>query len=303
MELANSVTCRVRQATRYDSAAIGRFLTVAPLRHLHTDWHLPVDWLGTPGFVLCEKDRPGSEAEIAACLAVGIDPPPAAWVRVAAVRRDGDAEWWLQEMLDSVVPYLGENGVTLLGWLAEATWPETWLTRLGFQRVNSIVTYSRELGSPEPVDEALVSIRQATEADTARLAEIEQGAFEPLWRHSQRGLLAALKEAILFDVAEMDGRIVGFQYSVDGHDGESAHLVRLTVAAEAQGRGVGRSLLQAALEGYRALGLERVTLNTQEDNHASHRLYERFAFRQLAGRVAVWALPISEPSVGMERGH
>jgi ribosomal protein S18 acetylase RimI-like enzyme len=158
--------------------------------------------------------------------------------------------------------------------------------------VNGIITYSLQLEAADMAARAFPAIRPATTADVIRLAEIERAAFDPLWRHSQRGLLMAFREAISFDVAEVDGRIVGFQYSVGGQDGLSAHLVRLTVDPEVQGRGVGSGLLRAALSGYGRMGAERVTLNTQADNHASHRLYERFGFQRLVGRADVWALDL-----------
>lgn len=292
MELANGRQWQIRRANREDAGEIGRLLRLATMRHLHSDWHLPVDWLGTPGFVVNERKWPGGESEIVACLAVGADPPPAAWVRVAAVIRRARAEQWLAEMLPLTLPYLADCGVTILGWLANGIWPESWLAGLGFRKVNWIVTYQLDLKAAKSTTPDSPLIRPATTDDMARLAEIERAAFEPLWRHSQRGLLVAFREAISFEVAEVDGRIVGFQYSVAGQDGTSAHLVRLTVAPEAQGHGVGSGLLSAALMRYVRLGMERVTLNTQADNHASHHLYERFGFERLIGRADVWALDV-----------
>jgi ribosomal protein S18 acetylase RimI-like enzyme len=306
MELANSRKGRIRRASREDAGEIGRLLSVATMRHLHSDWHLPVDWLGTPGFVVCERERADSIAdgtgastadgakELAACLAVGADPPPAAWVRVAAVKRRADAERCLGEMLHLVLPWLRDSGVSILGWLDNGTWPEPWLARLGLRKVNGIITYRLDLSTVEITSRPFPAIRPATAADMARLAEIERAAFDPLWRHSQHGLLMAFREAMSFDVAEVDGRIAGFQYSVAGQDSLSAHLVRLTVAPDAQGRGVGGGLLSAALLGYGRMGAEQVTLNTQADNHASHHLYERFGFQRLIGRADVWALALDK---------
>ncbi len=301
MELANRSRWQIRPAIKHDAGAIGQLLTLATMRHLHADWHLPADWLGTPGFMLCEGEQADGEKEILACLAVGADPPPAAWVRVAAVRRRGQAEQWLAEMLPPILPWLRDCGVSILGWLDDGTWPEAWLKDLGFQNVNSIVTYRLALNEAELNDRRSPAIRPATTADVDRLVEIEWAAFDPLWRHSQHGLLMAFREAISYDVAIIDGRIVGFQYSVAGRDGLSAHLVRLTVAPEAQGQGVGAGLLRAALSGYRRLGLEQVTLNTQADNHASHRLYERHGFKPLAGQADVWALALDKGSLTIAR--
>jgi ribosomal protein S18 acetylase RimI-like enzyme len=292
MELANRRSWRIRGAGRQDAGEIGRLLGIAPLRHVHADWHLPADWLGTPGFVLCEQEQAADRTELLACLAAGVDPPPAAWVRVAAASRARGAEAWFDEMLRMIRPWLCDSGATVLGWLNDGAWPDPLLAGLGFQVANWIVTYQLDLSAPESLRRPTAAIRPATTADVGWLADIERAAFDPLWRHSQHGLLLAFREAIAFEVAEVDGRVVGFQYSVAGHDGASAHLVRLTVAPEAQGQGIGGSLLRSALLGYAKMGLQRVTLNTQADNHASHRLYERFGFRTLTGRVAVWAMTL-----------
>ncbi|MGD2077438.1 MAG: GNAT family N-acetyltransferase [Chloroflexota bacterium] len=290
MELARSDVCRVRQAVGDDAGEIGRLLGIAWLRHVHADWHLPVDWIGTPGFVLCELAHDERTMELVACLAVGADPPPAAWVRVAAVMRGESSLQQLREMLAVVLPWLQENQVSILGWLTESSWPSRWLRALGFTEVNRIITYSLDLRATELTETIRPRIRPATVVDMARLADIEQLAFEPLWRHSRHGLLLAFRQAVSFDVAEIDDRIVGFQYSVAGADDVSVHLVRLTVTPEAQGRGIGSDLMRTAFLGYKRIGAARVTLNTQADNHASHHLYERFGFKREGGGAAVWAI-------------
>jgi len=292
MELASTREWRIRQASQADATAIGRLLERAAVRHIHADWHVPGDWLDSPGFVLCESDGQAGDPEPLGCLAVGADPPPAAWVRVGALRSMAESERCLAEMLDRTLPWLKQEGVSVLGWLPESLWPEPWLKALGMRKVNWIVTYGLEDLAVGDHRATSAIIRQVAVSDLPALAEIERDAFDPLWRHSARSLLLAYRQALTFEMADVNGRIVGFQYSVAGNDGASAHLVRLTVLPEAQGHGVGSSLLANALRGYTERGLTRVTLNTQLDNQASHRLYERFGFRQLGGRVPVWAMNV-----------
>ncbi len=290
MELASSGEWRIRLAGKGDAAEISALISRATYRHLHADWHLPADWLDSPGFVLCERIGDGGKSELFGCLAVGADPPPAAWVRVAALRTGAGAERRLQEMMQATLPWLSESGISILGWLPEQLWPEQWLAAVGLHKANWIVTYGLDKFEERPRVDGWPTIRQAATSDLSFLAAIEQTAFEPLWRYSAHGLLLGFRRSLSFEVAELDGRIVGFQYSVAGQDGVSAHLVRLTVAPEAQGRGVGSALMAGALHGYLQADLTRVTLNTQLDNHPSHRLYERFGFRQLGDRVPVWAM-------------
>jgi ribosomal-protein-alanine N-acetyltransferase len=123
-----------------------------------------------------------------------------------------------------------------------------------------------------------------------RLAEIEAITFDPLWRHSAIALALAHQQAWSFDVAEMNGHIVGFQFSTRSPRG--AHLARMAVHPHYQGRGVGAALLARAMAHYHAEGLRRVTLNTQMDNLASKRLYERFGFRPSGEEFPVWVMAL-----------
>ena len=66
-----------------------------------------------------------------------------------------------------------------------------------------------------------------------------------------------------------------------------AHLRMLGVAPEAQGRGVGRALVEAAVAVARSAGKSRVTLGTRPEMAAAQRLYVRMGFR--AGPPAEWA--------------
>ncbi len=61
MEIANDETRPLenfeglRTATRGDARAITVLLQNAPHTHIHADWHYPVDWLGSPGFVVVDE--------------------------------------------------------------------------------------------------------------------------------------------------------------------------------------------------------------------------------------------------------
>jgi N6-L-threonylcarbamoyladenine synthase/ribosomal-protein-alanine N-acetyltransferase len=88
-------------------------------------------------------------------------------------------------------------------------------------------------------------------------------------------------------VALLDDRPVGYQFSTGGNG--NAHLARMTVHPARQGEGIGAALLAHALTGYGRQNIRTATLNTQQDNHASRRLYERFGFRQTGQSYPVWS--------------
>jgi ribosomal protein S18 acetylase RimI-like enzyme len=299
MELANLENAIIRLATEHDKSEIYHLIQSALYSHVHVDWHLPVDWLGEPGFVVCESPASQTEPVLTACFAAAADPLPAAWVRLAAIRKGQDPKALLEMMLAPILPYFRSLGVTELGWFPVRIWPESWLFSLGFEQVNQIVTFIKndinvldngEVSLPK-ID---LQIRPAVLADMPALASLEDEAFDPLWRHSANSLTLAYRQASSFDLAELDGQIIGFQYSVDGQKKGSVHLVRITVAAEWQNQGVGSALLNSALNGYRRQNIRQVTLNTQIDNISSHRLYQRFGFRQLQEELPVWSMRICE---------
>jgi ribosomal protein S18 acetylase RimI-like enzyme len=65
---------------------------------------------------------------------------------------------------------------------------------------------------------------------------------------------------------------------------DDATLDELYVVPERRGGGLGRALLDAAMEHARARGAAHIDLNTSEDDTAALRLYERSGFTNREGR-------------------
>jgi ribosomal protein S18 acetylase RimI-like enzyme len=87
-------------------------------------------------------------------------------------------------------------------------------------------------------------------------------------------------------VAEQEGRVAGYVYgALEGYDymslrGPAGVLHDLVVDPASRGAGVGRALLEAALEDLRSRGAPRVVLSTAERNEAAQRLFARLGFRR-----------------------
>ena len=87
-------------------------------------------------------------------------------------------------------------------------------------------------------------------------------------------------------VADDDGHVIGYAYAgVEGTDymalrGPAGVLHDVIVAPEHRGRGVGRMLLEAALEFLRSRGAPRVVLTTAEGNERAQRVFEHAGFRR-----------------------
>ncbi len=285
----------VRQAGRNDAAAIQKLLRTGVYVHIHVDWRPPGEWLGSPGFVVYVKgEMAGTSADqgqddIIACMAVTADPPPAAWMRVAATQSTAgfsQAKAMFDRVIEGIDPAIEE-----ISWFMADYWPLHWLERLGFHHFVDVLTFFKEdLSIPPFRTRPDLVVRPLLIEDIPALVEIETAAFEPRWRHSATDLNLAWRNSICFDVAVLDGRPVGYQVSTGGEG--NAHLARMTVHPQRQGLGIGAALLATAIDKYRLQNIRTVTLNTQEDNLASHRLYERFGFRPTGHSYPVWSYSV-----------
>jgi ribosomal protein S18 acetylase RimI-like enzyme len=87
-------------------------------------------------------------------------------------------------------------------------------------------------------------------------------------------------------VAEDNGDVIGYTFAaVEGYDymalrGPAGVLHDVIVDPEHRGQGVGRLLLDAALEFFRSRGVPRVVLSTAARNEAAQRLFKSIGFRR-----------------------
>jgi ribosomal protein S18 acetylase RimI-like enzyme len=91
-------------------------------------------------------------------------------------------------------------------------------------------------------------------------------------------------------VAEADGQIIGYQLSTRNPLG--AHLARLAVRPESQGRGVGRALVADLIQQAERRSMYHLTVNTQNDNLSSLALYKKIGFRETGDCYPVYQLQV-----------
>jgi ribosomal protein S18 acetylase RimI-like enzyme len=250
--------------------------------HRHLDWRAPLDWLGSKHYWVLEDER-----RITAALACPQDPPGIAWLRlfVHASHLSGPEAW--SPLWEAVCAEIQSQGGATIGVISLHGWLQNILLENNFQLTQNIVmlewfNQSVEL-SPMP---AGVTIRRMTADDLGQTVEIDASAFAPLWRNSYPALQKALPQALFATVAEKDGQIIGYQLSTPNPLG--AHIARLVVRKEAQGQGIGRSLLTDLFIQMRKRGLERLTVNTQDDNVISLALYQKTGFMRTGEQFPVF---------------
>ena len=137
-------------------------------------------------------------------------------------------------------------------------------------------------------------IRNASPADRPVIVSLagRLTAFDlPRWRQPDEISNAdarAMMEAVLEGsdqnevlVAEQDGEVVGCLHMLtmtDFFGRKHAHISVIATTESAEGRGVGKAMLQHAEEWSRARGMTLLTLNVFDANARAKRFYERAGF-------------------------
>jgi len=140
-------------------------------------------------------------------------------------------------------------------------------------------------------------MRRATVADLERILEIERLSFPAPW---PRDYLAQHLGDDGFMVIEHEARVVGYtvigvkipsflarlerrtRALLTGKEAEElppvGHILNIAVDPAFRGRGLGKRLLEYALEYCRGLGAERVELEVRTGNDAAIALYQKYGF-------------------------
>jgi ribosomal protein S18 acetylase RimI-like enzyme len=245
-----------------------------------------LDWIGSPPFFVLEN-----QGQIVSALACPPDPPSVAWVRlfVNSGKLSLGESWqmlWEAAHLDLA----HKDGFTVAAIVLQ-DWYHSLLINSGFFSRQSIVMLERD--QQAPVDIILpvgFSIRGMYQYDLPAVAEVDAAAFEPLWQNSLPSLERAYPQAVLATVVEADGQVLGYQLSTRNPLG--AHLARLAVRPELQGRGIGRALVADLIQQAQRRSMYHLTVNTQSDNSASLALYKKIGFQETGERYPVYQFQV-----------
>jgi ribosomal-protein-alanine N-acetyltransferase len=225
--------------------------------------------VGLRGFMMIEPLRP----DVGLIIAAGL--------------RD---TWSVRPYLDLLLPQVQqvavESSLGTMVCIGNAPWLTEELWSRGFETSEWLSAFER-VGSEPPPKPAKrpAAIRTAHKDDLSTIMALDRLAFDRIWHKSIRNLNEALARASSFTVASLDGRIVAYEWCEIY--GQQAHLTRLAVHPDYQGRGIGTQLLYQAIVDAIEAGAELISLNTQEDNHRSRALYRRYGFVDTKRRMPV----------------
>lgn len=84
-------------------------------------------------------------------------------------------------------------------------------------------------------------------------------------------------------MAELAGEAVGTVGLVPGHDADTLELIKMSARSDVKGQGIGRALMDAAIEKARVMGASKLWLETNTSLEAALALYRKSGFRELTG--------------------
>ncbi|MCS7011909.1 MAG: GNAT family N-acetyltransferase [Anaerolineales bacterium] len=272
----------VRPALLSDRLAVAQLMNRATVLHRHLDWREPIEWLDQTPFLVLEADH-----LLHAALACPPDPPKIAWLRLFACDDTiptEDAWSLLWEKAKAILDYTSVSTAAAIA-LNDSLPPL--LERSHFSSDQEIILL--EFEQFQPIETSLDpewTIRPMKIHDLPDVASLDANAFEPLWQTSLEMFRWAFRLSTYATVAEQNGTILGYQLSM--RSVFSVHLARLAVLPEKQGQGIGLALTLDMMKRAQESGLYRFTVNTQNDNTASLKLYKRLGFRETGERYPVY---------------
>lgn len=262
----------------YQLGLIGEF------SHRHLDWQKPLYWLEHGNFLVAEEN--GGLVAVFVCPE---SPESTAWVRYFCVEQASKVCDLWKLMWDVARSNLLKIGIPYAVILPQDQRLVDALNKTEANVVNSVISYKLDLRKYRLMsNDSEHSIREMRPDDLLEVEGIDRSSFELIWQLPLVELNTAFQLIEFAHVAEVQGEIVGYQFTVRSHSG--CHLARLAVMPRYQGLGIGKSLVTRLVKDAIVRGFTLMTVNTQSDNFASKSLYQSQGFIRTAERYPVYRL-------------
>ena len=253
--------------------------------HIHLDWHTVDEWISDPDVPIYLAWH---GQEMVGAIAGSLPQGNTSWLRLIVSGDNFEVDDLLAALWPPLQTRLAELDVHEVGVLVLHPWLAPHLRPLGFTFHEEIVTLRRQMVNIPPPRRADVYVRHADWREASQAAVVDHAAFAPMWQLDLATIRQAARASCSFTLAELDDRIIGYQISTRYHDG--AHLARLATLPEVQGSGVGGVLLGEMIQQLLQRNISDITVNTQQSNVQSQRLYQRYGFEFTGLNMPVWTL-------------
>ena len=128
--------------------------------------------------------------------------------------------------------------------------------------------------------QTIVEIRPMQSSDLDHIIRIEREIFLFPW--SLGNFADSIKAGYVCQVLQQTNTLIG--YGIMMMSPEEAHVLTLGIAANWQGKGWGKKLLQHLIEYAKSAHAKSVFLDVRESNYSAARLYKKMGFRHIATR-------------------
>ncbi len=281
--MSSDITFLTAQPQDYDDLSM--FLSFEYFVHRHLDWRTSLDWLGQQPFWIAKV-----KGEIIACFAAVPEPDQYAWVRLFACSALYSRTALWHEFFQRCLQQFGHK-VNTVGALGVENWFAKLLDQSNFEISQKIIVLEWKKGQINPTTLSIpFHLRKMIPSDFEAVFHLDQKCFSPAWQLSLQGMENAFHQAGYATVIETDHQIVAYQITTESLS--SAHLARIAVDPELQGNRLGKSILNDLLLYYTNYGINRFTVNTQNDNLKSLALYHRSGFVETDENYAVYEYKI-----------
>lgn len=285
MSLPSSNSSSIIQAGRNDTSAVASFLDNSLLLHRNLDWRSLIQWIDHEPFLLKIEQH-----KIVGLLSCAPDPEGIAWIHCFAANDLNRYRQIWQELLTAAkaTPALQKCMICSVGLIQ---WFNDLLEVSGFSILQQIVVlYWNGKIPPQIPLPAEIIIRPMELNDLDQVLKVDHTAFTPIWEISQDSFQQVFLQAEHASVAEVDGKIIGYELSTANHF--SAHLTRLAVLPAYTKAHIGYSLVREMLIYFHKRGIRQISVNTQRDNLASLSLYKKSGFVKSEEQYPVYSLQL-----------
>jgi len=270
----------IRQAKISDRQELERFLNFEIFVHQHLDWFNPVDWIENEPFILALNEK-----EVVACIAAYSEVKDIAWLRIFGCSTFYSKEQLWNILFPELIAQM-KRKIHTIAVLGIHEWLVKILKKSSFNPHQEIIVFDRVKSTvPEFTPTVNVKIQPIQISQIEQIAQLDARCFDPIWQLPEISMRKAYLQSGYATAAYINQQLVGYQITTEAPS--FAHLARLAVDPNFQGKNIGKILVKNLIDYYSNKGITKISVNTQNDNFASKALYKNMGFVQNSDRYPV----------------